>query len=66
MAALTGDDRRRGFDSAEAFDKEDSSEGKGARRRIFFFSSEESGKTGSAKGYLRSPTLGVIMYFWLA
>lgn len=51
---------------AEAFDRADSSEGKGARRTIFLLRSVERRSKGSEKGGLRMPSLGVIMNFWFS
>ena len=54
------------LDCWDAVDKEESSDGKGARRMIFLERREESGRMGFGKGYLRMPSFGVIMNFWWA
>lgn len=43
---------------------EDISEAVGASRTIFLCCRVVMGRDGSAKGGLRRPSLGVIMYFW--
>ncbi len=47
-----------------ALDSEESSEGSGARRMIFFERREESGRMGFGKGCLRMPGFGVMRSFW--
>ena len=51
---------------AAAAAREESSEGRGARRMTFLERREVRGRMGFGKGYLRMPTLGVMMNFWWA
>lgn len=49
---------------AEAFERDLSSEGKGARSTIFFVVRDDNESIGSGKGVLSMPILGVIINFW--
>ena len=48
----------------DAVDREESSEGRGARRMIFFERRVVRGRMGLGKGYFRMPGLGVMRSFW--
>lgn len=59
-----GDGRDVGRANDEDRASEDNSEGVGASRTIFLFTSVRSCRVGSRKGGLSRPSLGVIMNFW--
>lgn len=50
----------------EAFERSDSSEGRGARSTIFLLRRLERESDGSANGGLRMPSFGVTMNFWFS
>ena len=60
-----GDDRGGARNAAEEADKEESSDAVGARR-VIFLEVRVASSMSAEKGGFSIPTLGLIMYFWLA
>ena len=62
---MTGDARGGARDAAVEADKEESSDAVGARR-VIFLEMRVASSMSAEKGGFSIPTLGLIMYFWLA